>query len=601
MPFARAVRSPAVAAGAASVACAMALLWPLVSPGFVLVRDMVFTPAPPFSAADWGISTALPRAVPSDAIAGAISAVVGGQLAQRLVLVFIVCFAGLGSGMLARRVVCAAFDEISPGSAIAALASATAALGYVWNPYLVERLLLGQWAVLLGFAALPWVVLTAADLGDSTRSDRGVARFMLTICVASCGGAPAWLLVAPSVVLACVTRPGATWSRGRSVAISGVVLACTAVWWLVPALVRPGGVSADRLGSRVFSLRSDTVLGLVLSAVTGGGVWNRDAVPVGRGSVAAGLTALLLAALGVSGWLAVRRADRRVMMPLAGAAALGLSLAFVSATTPGEHLTGVMPGGAILRDSTRLLAPWVLAVSLGIAVTVARIARLGWRPLAVLAALVPVAALPGAALRLGGGLHAVQFPHDYGVVASAVNADRASGAVLVLPADGYRSYRWNGSTPVRQPLTRWVGRPVVISDDLTVVSGGEPLTVTGEDRYAADVLAGLRNATSPTDVPAVLARFGIRFVVVDGPESTELGGLTPLVRGPDLALYRVEGPISTLTAARGPYLPDIRTVVIADTASFLLLVSAFTIALLWKRPMLALKAEQPDTPDVRGA
>ena len=29
---------------------------------------------------------------------------------------------------------------------------------YSWNPYLAERLVMGQWAMLLGYAGLPWVL-----------------------------------------------------------------------------------------------------------------------------------------------------------------------------------------------------------------------------------------------------------------------------------------------------------------------------------------------------------------------------------------------------------------------------------------------------------
>src|SRR5690606_5100441 len=33
-----------------------------------------------------------------------------------------------------------------------------AASFYIWNPFVAERLLIGQWALLLGYAGLPWVV-----------------------------------------------------------------------------------------------------------------------------------------------------------------------------------------------------------------------------------------------------------------------------------------------------------------------------------------------------------------------------------------------------------------------------------------------------------
>ena len=40
-----------------------------------------------------------------------------------------------------------------------------AASGFaVWNPFVVERMSLGQWALVLGYAVLPWVLVSAAAL-----------------------------------------------------------------------------------------------------------------------------------------------------------------------------------------------------------------------------------------------------------------------------------------------------------------------------------------------------------------------------------------------------------------------------------------------------
>ena len=38
------------------------------------------------------------------------------------------------------------------------LARLAAGVCYAWNPFVAERLLIGQWALLLGYAGLPWVI-----------------------------------------------------------------------------------------------------------------------------------------------------------------------------------------------------------------------------------------------------------------------------------------------------------------------------------------------------------------------------------------------------------------------------------------------------------
>src|SRR6266700_8294456 len=47
---------------------------------------------------------------------------------------------------------------LARGTRPPALAALAAGVCYAWNPFVAERLLIGQWALLLGYAGLPWVV-----------------------------------------------------------------------------------------------------------------------------------------------------------------------------------------------------------------------------------------------------------------------------------------------------------------------------------------------------------------------------------------------------------------------------------------------------------
>ena len=51
------------------------------------------------------------------------------------------------------------------------LARLAAGVFYAWNPYVAERLIIGQWALLLGYAGLPWVLraVLAPDLDSAAR------------------------------------------------------------------------------------------------------------------------------------------------------------------------------------------------------------------------------------------------------------------------------------------------------------------------------------------------------------------------------------------------------------------------------------------------
>ena len=89
--------------------------------------------------------------MPLDALVSLASQAVPGWLLQRLVLAGMLLFAAVGAGRLV------------PGRRRLTVL-VVAAVGYAWTPYLAERLLIGQWGLLLAYAALPWLVRAAIAL-----------------------------------------------------------------------------------------------------------------------------------------------------------------------------------------------------------------------------------------------------------------------------------------------------------------------------------------------------------------------------------------------------------------------------------------------------
>ena len=70
---------------------------------------------------------------------------------------------------------------------------------YVWNPFVAERFHLGAWALLLGYAALPWLVRSALRL----RQGQGLPGFLLAsaACALTASGGITGLLVGAAVLL----------------------------------------------------------------------------------------------------------------------------------------------------------------------------------------------------------------------------------------------------------------------------------------------------------------------------------------------------------------------------------------------------------------
>src|SRR5688572_17410705 len=154
---------------------------------------MVFVPHQPLRAELIWPTVTLPRAVPLDALVSLSATVAPGWLVQRVVLAAVLLLAAIGAGRL-----------VPAGRLLTRL---VAAVGYAWTPYLAERLLIGQWGLLLAYAALPWLIAAVLRLRDGDRRALlGVLGFGALAAVTPTGG-----LIALVTVLALVPAGRLGW------------------------------------------------------------------------------------------------------------------------------------------------------------------------------------------------------------------------------------------------------------------------------------------------------------------------------------------------------------------------------------------------------
>src|SRR3954454_3921744 len=134
-------RRPDARSGAALLLLAALALGPiLVHRGYALVGDMTFVPRQPWKSTWLGLDGSLPRAVPADALVSVLGRAVPGDVLQKAILLGTLLVAGVGMLRLADRV---------PG--IASIPRVGAAVFYLWNPYVFERLAIGHWGLLVGY------------------------------------------------------------------------------------------------------------------------------------------------------------------------------------------------------------------------------------------------------------------------------------------------------------------------------------------------------------------------------------------------------------------------------------------------------------------
>lgn len=543
---------PAVAA-----ALTIGVLGPvLFGRGFVLVYDMVFVPRQPLLPASVGLGPALPRAVPADAVVAVVSTVLPGELLQKLVLGGSLLAAAIGAARLVptdRTVV-----------------RVIAAIAYVWNPFVAERLFIGHWPVLLAYAMLPWIF--AAGLAVRRGEPRAWPRLVLLMLPAALG--PTGGLLAAGAAVAAV-------GRRHALAAAGLTLLLNAPWW-VPAALHPASAASDPAAVAAFAARGESWGGPVLSVLGLGGIWNAEVVPASRDSPVAPVVAVLLTALTLYGCrvLAGGRARRedgprgggggtswgvRPARALLLLGAVGLLIA-VAGSVPLlddglRWAVATVPGAGLLRDGQRWAAWWALAVAVGTAAGAAQLSRrlpdaLGRGAVLVGAALLPLAVLPDLAWGGLGRLEAVRYPDDWAAVAELTA--REPGDVLVLPFMTYRSFEWNDRRTQLDPAPRMLPATAITDDALQV---GDT-TVGGEDPRVAAVRRALADGT-PLD------RLGVDWVLVErgtpGELPPQLRQQPPRYDGEWLALYRVNA-VAQPPAAATPVVP----VLVADGLALLL-------------------------------
>jgi hypothetical protein len=602
------------AVGVVSVGLALLVLAPLLGRGFVLSYDMVFAPRQWLLPESVGLSSALPRSVPADAVVALLTSVVPGDVVQQVLLAGALVAGPVGAALLV------------PSESVGV--RLVAAVTYGWSGYVAERLFIGHWPYLLAYASLPWVARAALALRgvglrppvtslptgtDSSETSTGDAVPLARTSPPASQTAPAYSATGqdprpPTGHIATehsAASPPSSWGRGLPRAVAALVVASApavltpsggllaamvgivcagrrrllvtipvavvlnAPWW-VPALLHPAGGLSSPDGSAAFGARGENWAGAVVSLLGLGGIWNTEVVPDSRANPLVPLLVVAIAAVAVIGWRVWRRRSGQAATGLIVLGIGGLLLGLLGGTDAVGWLAANVPGGGLLRDSQKWVAWWALPLAVGFALGVGAAARdlTRARPLLLAAAaVVPLAMMPDLAWAGWGRLEAVRYPPDWHEVAAILHEDPRPGDVAALPLSAFRQFGWNDGRTQLDPAPRVLPRTTVI-DDTLYVSGK---AIAGEDVRAAQ----LRDAVADS---GDLADLGIGWVLVEHgtpgePTERVTDGMTPVYQGEWLDLYRVPGSVTPPASHAPPTAPVVAADVIA--------LATVTLGLLW--------------------
>lgn len=559
----------------------LAIGWPLLRPGLPLTYDQVWTPWP----ASWpfalGLGPGLPRAVPGEAALAAASHVLPTWAVSRALLAGVLVLGCVGILRLVRT----------------PLAGVVAVPVWACGAYVTERLTLGHWTLLAAAAVVPWVLHLAGRVVRDGGGPRAVLPLLATAVPAALSptGVVVWWCCATTALLVVARRR----ALGPVVAVTAVtvLLACP---WIVAGATAPASTS-DPAAVAAFAARNENVLGLAGAVLVGGGIWNADVVPWTREGLLGPVVTLAVLALAATGWRAAR-SDRAgtPLVPLV-VGLVPLVLVLIASTPPGravlEWVVVTVPGGGLLRDTQKWLAPWacVLAVLVGrgAEALLDRVRRTsptdGPVVVVAVAALVVVVHLAqGAAV--APALSPVRYPASWGTVREAV-VDEDAVAVAVLPWNAFRAFTWTQGRTVLDPAARALPVDVVATDELVVdgrvLRGEDPRAAAVGDLLRSDDLAG-------QDAAAELGVEGVSHLLVHRPTASPRGedlvirwqdrGAAVVVDEGELVLLRLPGPTTAADpgSARAPVV--VAAHLVALTTAVLLIGGALVARRRPRRP-----------------
>ena len=544
---------------AVSLVVALVVLGPmLLHRGYVLRGDMVFVPDQPWKAAWLGLDGRVPRFVPGDAFVWLLGTVVPGDLVQRLVLLVALVVGGCGAGRLVRR--------------WAGLPRASAVVLFLWNPWVHERLGIGQWPVVVGYLLLPWVAMAAERVRAGERG--GWPRLVAWLGISAVFSPASGLVAVLTAACVQVVRPHAP----RILGTLGLGLLVN-LPWVVPPLL--GTLRAAPGQFAAFAPTGESGLGVVASVLSLGGIWKTSVVPGERSSEVVVALSLLISLVAVVGSRRAARRDRELVLGLGLAGLLTVLLVLLTSVPVVadalDRWSGDVAALGLFRDSHRYLGPAAVALLPGLAAATDWVweqavpGREGLRAVALLLVLAPVLSLPSLAWGLGGEWRPVDYPAEWHTVRDRL----PPGPTVVLPwRGGYRGYAWNDRRAVLDPAPRFFPGEVLIDDRLVVGSR----TLDSEDR----LLRAVRGALDSSEPAAGLRRLGVRSVLVEkgnGGPGAVLDGSTTLHDGDGLQLLDLGA--TTPADLPGGLRPGARATIVAIDVAVLVAWSVATgLALL---------------------
>jgi hypothetical protein len=512
----------------------LAILGPLLAPGYIFALDMVFGPNIAQAYELYGLQGGILNGLPLIFIVHLLNKLIPAWLLQKVLLFLILFLAGLGAYYLcpARKV----------GKHFAGLL-------YMLNPFVYARFLAGQRGLLLAYAVTPFAIKAFIELLEDRNWKKAVKVALLTTLAGVFMVQALFLLFLAYLILVLLVLGKEFRSQnllksaaqvGGLVSLSALMFLALNLYWLLPSLSTVGPMVGQitELDFLVFAPTPASRIAFDLASMHGfwraGYLYTRDVLPLWW------LVFLFILFL-VSYGLVCRYDDRKIgwsvkSFALMGAAGLLLAGGYALEITRPiyEWLLRHLPLFSAFRDSQKFVALLCLTYAylggLGVNALAAgltkeklkriwqqtalkKTAMLGTATIVAFALASPVV-YSFAMFGFQKQLQVADYPAEWYEVDQYLSRDEQDFNVLFLPWHLYMDYSW-----IPQPIKRvgnlpsaFFSKPVISGDNIEI---GVSYTQS-TNPISAYVEFLLRNSAEISNFGELVSPLNVKYVILVG-------------------------------------------------------------------------------------
>jgi hypothetical protein len=495
-------------------ALALAVLLPLLLPGFILTLDMVFTPNITFP-------SEITNTYPLQILLWLLHFAVPADIIQKIILFVILLLSGVGMHSLLRSLNMK--DRVTPD--LWRLALYFGGVFYMINPFTYSRFMAGQWLFLLGYAMVPFFVraLLKFFTAPSRRTSLQLTVWTFVIITASVHHIAILILLALLVpILAAIFK---YWRKGqfkRYAMWSGITLGLLAVlfsYWMVPAALGHGTIgsvvaSRGAADFSAFSTNGSGALGAFGEVIRLQGFWAdaRQLYTLPQNMVPAwGVLFLIIWVIVAVGASKAWKASRLLVALALACVSLGIILAASPLMAWLSHSVPLVSGYREPDKFANLIAlGYAMLGTLGVAFLAQwatdRFREAGGQIVIIIGLLLPLAITPAMLWGFGGQLSPKHYPAGWYAMNEKLNQLPGDKKVLFLPWHQYMAFGFSDRI-IATPAEKFFTEPTIASDDPEFGN----IAPTEPNQEKSDIKKALNN---PANLVTTLKSHRINYVLL---------------------------------------------------------------------------------------